>query len=137
MLQADFRWRPAVGFFADASLAAAFLPAIGIRISFWPAAAFFGFFAGLAASEDCACCPTDRRSGMGSHGVQKVSRNLLRWFGAKATLVVDPVGAAHDVLAFTDGALYAVIRLDVHAGAIRSLHVITDPAQLGAWQPSR
>lgn len=81
--------------------------------------------------------PTDRRSGIANHGVQKVSRNLLRWFGAKATLVVDPVGAAHDVLAFTDGALYAVIRLDVHAGAIRSLHVIADPAQLGAWQPSR
>jgi hypothetical protein len=39
--QADFRWGLA-GFFAGASFAC-FLPAMGISISFWPAAAFFGF----------------------------------------------------------------------------------------------
>lgn len=34
MIQADFRCRPAAGFFAGASLAAAFLPAIGIGVPF-------------------------------------------------------------------------------------------------------
>ena len=57
MLQADFRRAPAAGFFADVSLAAAFLPAIGISISFWPEAAFLGFFAGLSAFAGAACLP--------------------------------------------------------------------------------
>ncbi|WP_276575446.1 hypothetical protein [Bradyrhizobium monzae] len=46
MLHADFRWRPAAGFFAAASFAC-FLPAMGISISFWPAAALFAFLAGF------------------------------------------------------------------------------------------
>lgn len=46
--QADFRCDLAAGFFAPASLAG-FLPAIGISISFWPAAALRGFLEGFAA----------------------------------------------------------------------------------------
>ena len=49
VLHADFRRAPAAGFFAAASFAG-FLPAIGISISFWPAAAFFGFLGRLLRS---------------------------------------------------------------------------------------
>lgn len=49
------------GLFAVASFAA-FLPSIDISISFWPAAAFRGFLADLAAFAGAAPLPTDRRS---------------------------------------------------------------------------
>jgi len=61
MLHADFRCGLAASFFA-ASFAGS-LPAIGISISFWPAAAFFAFLAGFfGALVSAAAPPTLRRS---------------------------------------------------------------------------
>ncbi len=60
MIQADFRCCLAV-FFAAVSYAC-FLPAIGINISFWPVAAFRGFFADFfGALVSAAAPPTLRR----------------------------------------------------------------------------
>lgn len=72
----------------------------------------------------------DRRSGVINHGFRKVSRNLMRWFGASATLVLDPFGDQTQVLAFVDRRLYAVIYLTVADGLVQRLHVIADPAKL-------
>ncbi len=73
--------------------------------------------------------PLDPRSGVVNRGVRKVSRNLMRWLGAK-TLVSDPFGDQTQVLAFVDRSLYAVIYLTVADGVIERLHVIADPAKL-------
>lgn len=72
----------------------------------------------------------DPRSGIVNHGFRKVSRNLMRWFGASATLVSDPFGDQTQVLAFVDRRLYAVIYLTVADGLVQRLHVIADPAKL-------
>jgi RNA polymerase sigma-70 factor (ECF subfamily) len=74
--------------------------------------------------------PLDPRSGVVNHGFRKVSRNLMRWFGAVTTLVSDPFGDQTRVLAFVDRRLYAVIYLTVADGLIQRLHVIADPAKL-------
>jgi RNA polymerase sigma-70 factor (ECF subfamily) len=74
----------------------------------------------------------DPRSGVVNQGFRKVSRNLLRWFGATTTLVSDPLGDQTQVLAFVDQRLYAVIYLTVADGLVQRLHVIADPAKLDA-----
>ncbi len=78
--------------------------------------------------------PADRRTGTTNHGARKVGRNLMRWFGRTRTMVVDPASDACEILAYLDRELYAVIQLDIEAGAVRSLHVIADQAQLAAWR---
>ena len=65
-IQADFRCGLADGFFAVASLAG-FLPAIGISISFWPAAALRGFFA-------------DFFSGLGPRAAKHACRTAFKRF---------------------------------------------------------
>jgi RNA polymerase sigma-70 factor (ECF subfamily) len=75
----------------------------------------------------------DRRTGTTNRGARTVARTLMHWFGARATLVVDPSRDACEVLAYVDRELYAVIQLSVEDAAIRSLHVIADPAQLDHW----
>ena len=61
-LHADLRCDLAVGFFAAASFTG-FFPSIGISISFWPAALFFGFLAGFfVALVSAAAPPTLLRS---------------------------------------------------------------------------
>lgn len=77
--------------------------------------------------------PSDPRTGTTNRGARKVSRNLMRWFGRTRTMVIDPASDACEILAYLDRELYAVIQLDIHDGAIRSLHVIADQAQLTAW----
>ena len=56
MIQADFRCCLAAGFLAAVSFAC-FLPAIGISISFWPAAAFRGFLADFFGAVVSAAAP--------------------------------------------------------------------------------
>src|SRR6476659_7536416 len=58
---ADFRCGLDAGFFAVVSLAA-FLPEIGISISFWPAAALRGFLADFCGALSAAAPPALRRS---------------------------------------------------------------------------
>ena len=74
----------------------------------------------------------DPRSGVVNRGFRRVSRNLMRWFGATTTLVSDPFGDQAQVLAFVDRRPYAVIYLTVADGLIQRLHVVVDPAQLEA-----
>jgi RNA polymerase sigma-70 factor (ECF subfamily) len=80
--------------------------------------------------------PADPRTGTTNRGALKVSRNLMRWFGRTRTLVVDPASDACEILAFLDRELYAVIQLDVADGAVRSLHVVADQAQLAELRRS-
>src|ERR1700688_447333 len=54
--QADFRCDLAAGFFAAVSFAC-FLPAIGISISFWSAAALRGFLVGFVVALGSAAAP--------------------------------------------------------------------------------
>jgi len=77
--------------------------------------------------------PLDPRDGTVNHGSRKVSRNLMRWFGSRATLVSDLFGDQPRVLAFVDRRLYSVIDLTVSEGLIQRLHATADPAKLGAF----
>lgn len=74
----------------------------------------------------------DPRSGVVNRGVRRVSRNLMRWFGATTTLVSDPFGDQAQVLAFVDRRPYAVIYLTVADGLIQRLHVVVDPSNFGS-----
>jgi RNA polymerase sigma-70 factor (ECF subfamily) len=81
--------------------------------------------------------PDDPRSGVTNQGWRKVSRNIMRWFGAKTTLVVDPAGDETAVLAFVDREPYAVIHLSIVDGLIQSLRVVVEPAQVALVPPRR
>jgi RNA polymerase sigma-70 factor, ECF subfamily len=74
--------------------------------------------------------PLDRRTGIVNRGIPKVSRNLMRWFGARATLVSDPFGDHTEVRAFVGRELYATIYVTIAGGLVQRLHVIIDPAKV-------
>jgi RNA polymerase sigma-70 factor (ECF subfamily) len=74
--------------------------------------------------------PHDRRTGIINRGSKTVSRNLLRWFGPKTTLVCNPIGDHSEVLAFLDRRLFAVLQLTIIDDLVRSIRVVVDPEQL-------
>ena len=80
--------------------------------------------------------PLDPRNGIVNHGFRKVSRNLMRWLGARTTLVSDLFGDQPRVLAFVDRRLYAVVDLIIEGEVVRRLHVTADPAKLDAMSAS-
>ena len=82
----------------------------------------------------------DLRPGLLVHGAHNVARNILRFWGSRATLVSLPRGSQPCVLAFVDRELAALIELDVDVDRIREIHVTARPesleilrTQLVAW----
>jgi RNA polymerase sigma-70 factor (ECF subfamily) len=81
----------------------------------------------------------DLRPGLVVHGARHVARNIIMFWGRRATLVSLPLGRQPCVLAFVDRDLAALIELDVEVDRIREIHVTARPesllalrAQLGA-----
>jgi RNA polymerase sigma-70 factor (ECF subfamily) len=63
-------------------------------------------------------------------GADRVSKNLLHFWGSDATLVSIPVGGQPAVLGFVDRELAGIIAFTMRAERIETVHVITDPAKL-------
>ena len=63
-------------------------------------------------------------------GAPQVGRNLLRFWGAGATLVSMPAGGQPAALGFVGRELAGILAFTMRAGRIESVHVITDPAKL-------
>ncbi|MEU1630777.1 RNA polymerase sigma factor SigI [Streptomyces sp. NPDC020096] len=61
-----------------------------------------------------------------NHGADLVARNLISYYGHRATLVHHPVCGRPTVLAFFDRTLCAVITLTVEHDLITKIHVIVD-----------
>jgi RNA polymerase sigma-70 factor, ECF subfamily len=74
------------------------------------------------------------------HGAAAVARNLLRYWGPKATLVSQPVAGNPAVLGFFGQELSGVLVFTVRDEVIQAVHVIADPrklAILGLQLPAR
>ena len=74
--------------------------------------------------------PGDPRGRGVAHGAEQVARNLLRFWGPRATLVSHPVGGAPALLGFIDRKLAGVLVFTMRGEKIQSVHVIGDPRQL-------
>jgi RNA polymerase sigma-70 factor (ECF subfamily) len=72
----------------------------------------------------------DLRPGLLVHGAHNVARNIIRFWGKRATLVSLPSGSQPCVLAFVDRELAALIELDVDVDHIREIHVTARPESL-------
>lgn len=72
----------------------------------------------------------DLRPGLLVHGADNVARNILRFWGTRATLVSLPLGSQPCVLAFVDRELAALLELDIDAERIRQIHVTARPESL-------
>jgi RNA polymerase sigma-70 factor, ECF subfamily len=74
----------------------------------------------------------DLRPGLVVHGARQVARNILRYWGERATLVSLPLGRQPCVLAFVDRELAGLIELNVDSDRIRKIHVTARPEALRA-----
>ena len=74
--------------------------------------------------------PGDPRARGVVHGAERVARNLLRFWGPRATLVSHPVGGAPALLGFIDRRLAGVLVFTMRGEKIQGVHVIGDPRQL-------
>jgi RNA polymerase sigma-70 factor (ECF subfamily) len=72
----------------------------------------------------------DLRPGLVVRGARHVARNIIRFWGRRATLVSLPLGRQPCVLAFVDRELAALIELDVEADRVREIHVTARPESL-------
>jgi RNA polymerase sigma-70 factor (ECF subfamily) len=72
----------------------------------------------------------DLRPGLLVHGAHNVARNIIRFWGKRATLVSLPPGSQPRVLAFVDRELAALIELDVDVDHVREIHVTARPESL-------
>jgi RNA polymerase sigma-70 factor, ECF subfamily len=72
----------------------------------------------------------DLRPGLVVRGAGNVARNIIRFWGGRATLVSLPVGNQPCILAFVERELAAVIELDVESDLIADIHVTARPESL-------
>lgn len=63
-------------------------------------------------------------------GAENIARNLLRFWGQRATLVSHPVAGQPAVLAFTGRQLAGVLVFTMRGELIQAVHVIGDPRKL-------
>jgi len=65
-------------------------------------------------------------------GRDRVAANLLRFFGDDGvTLVSQPMNGCPGILAFRDGALWALVVLEIEDGVINDIHATLNPLTLG------
>jgi RNA polymerase sigma-70 factor (ECF subfamily) len=74
--------------------------------------------------------PGDPRARGVVHGAELVARNLLRFWGPRATLVSHPVGGDPALLGFVDRSLAGVLVFTMRGELIQAVHVIGDPRKL-------
>jgi RNA polymerase sigma-70 factor, ECF subfamily len=74
--------------------------------------------------------PGDPRTFGVIRGAARVARNLLRYWGPRATLVTHPVAGQPALLGFTGRELAGVLVLTMRGEKIQAVHVIGDPRQL-------
>jgi RNA polymerase sigma-70 factor, ECF subfamily len=74
--------------------------------------------------------PGDPRTFGVIRGAARVARNLLRYWGAGATLVSHPVAGQPALLGFAGRELAGILVLTVRGDQVQSVHVIGDPRQL-------
>ena len=75
--------------------------------------------------------PADPRTFGVIRGAARVARNLLRYWGPKATLVSHPVAGQPALLGFIGRELAGVLVFTMDNERIQAVHVIADPRQLG------
>ena len=74
--------------------------------------------------------PGDPRARGVVHGAEHVARNLLHFWGPRATLVSHPVGGDPALLGFIDRALAGVLVFTMRGEKIQAVHIIGDPRKL-------
>jgi RNA polymerase sigma-70 factor, ECF subfamily len=74
--------------------------------------------------------PADPRTGVVVRGAEPVARNLLRYFGSRASMVEVPAAGPAVVLAFAGGRLTGVFSLAIRGGTVSDIRVTADPAKL-------
>jgi len=74
--------------------------------------------------------PGDPRTFGVIRGAARVARNLLRYWGPRATLVSHPVAGQPALLGFAGRELAGILVLTVRGDKVQSVHVIGDPRQL-------
>jgi len=74
--------------------------------------------------------PGDPRTFGVIRGAARVARNLLHYWGPRATLVSHPVAGQPALLGFAGRELAGILVLTVRGDKVQSVHVIGDPRQL-------
>jgi RNA polymerase sigma-70 factor (ECF subfamily) len=74
--------------------------------------------------------PGDPRTFGVIRGAARVARNLLRYWGPRATLVSHPVAGQPALLGFAGRELAGILVLTVRGDKVQAVHVIGDPRQL-------
>ncbi len=74
--------------------------------------------------------PSDPRARGVVHGVERVARNLLHFWGPGATLVSHPVGGDPALLGFIDRTLAGLLVFTMRGEKIQAVHIVGDPRKL-------